>query len=272
MYVSMKDRSGAIERTSSGAAEYSVLGSLASSRASCMMRLTAEDQDHERRMTCQQHGEEKEDSRRHRGAHRSCSCLAGEGRPFERVRRRYRGDCGRRKGVSWSWHDLGFYFRHTWRLAARAASNAPGPSPSRLRSTPTLSAHQTRRDRTTACHILSIRFNAARLIARKKDTQLPRYTLFFFVFVASCRSRNSKFAHKRVRAPTLSLPFIPFPSCFILSISELQHPLIHSVLIPCHRPACGALRPTTRVNARMLGRHERCQINRGLSRACSGTL
>jgi hypothetical protein len=160
--MSMKDRGGTIERTSSGAAEYSVLGSFASSRASCMMRLTA---DHERRdMSATRRGERRLESTL--GAHRSCSCLAGEGRPFERVRRRYRSDCGRRKGVSWtwSWHDLGFYFRHTWRLAARAASNAPGPSPSRLRSTPTLSAHQTRRDRTTACHILSIRFNVARLI------------------------------------------------------------------------------------------------------------
>ena len=83
MSVSTKYRGGAIERASSGAAEYSVLGSFASSRASCMMRLTAEDHDHERRVTCQQHGEEKEDSSRHRGAHRSCSCLAGEGWPFE---------------------------------------------------------------------------------------------------------------------------------------------------------------------------------------------
>jgi hypothetical protein len=166
---------------------------------------------------------------------------------------------------------LGFYSRHTWRLAARAASN-----PSRLRSTPTLSAHQTRRDRTTACHILSIRFNAAKVDRVKKirnSRVIPLF--FFFIFVASCKSRNSKFAHKRVRAPTLSLPFTPFLSaffCSILSISELHHPLIHSVLIPCFRPTCGALRPTTRVNARVLGRHERRQIDRGLSRARSGTL
>jgi len=45
MSVSVKDRDISTERTSSGAAEYSVLGSFASSRASCMMRLTA---DHER--------------------------------------------------------------------------------------------------------------------------------------------------------------------------------------------------------------------------------
>jgi hypothetical protein len=39
--VRMKYRGGVIRQTSSGAAEYSVLGSFASSRASCMMRLTA---------------------------------------------------------------------------------------------------------------------------------------------------------------------------------------------------------------------------------------
>jgi hypothetical protein len=37
----IKYRGGVIRQTSSGAAEYSVLGSFASSRASCMMRLTA---------------------------------------------------------------------------------------------------------------------------------------------------------------------------------------------------------------------------------------
>jgi len=39
--VRVKYRGGTIGQTSSGAAEYSVLGSFASSRASCMMRLTA---------------------------------------------------------------------------------------------------------------------------------------------------------------------------------------------------------------------------------------
>jgi hypothetical protein len=42
MYMNRKIGHSTIERTSSGAAEYSVLGSFASSRASCMMRLTAE--------------------------------------------------------------------------------------------------------------------------------------------------------------------------------------------------------------------------------------
>ena len=216
-------------------------------------------------------------------AHRSCSCLAGEGRPFERVRRYRRAVVGGEKvccGVGTTF----FLFQ------AHVAPRGPRPAPraSQVRSSisspldadairsPNSSIILTRRDRTTACHILSIRFNAARPIAQK-DTQLSRILLFFFVFVASCRSRNSKFAHKRVRVSSLSLPFTPFfcsfSCCFsILAISELQHPLIHSVLIPSHRPACGALRPTTRVDARMLGSHERRQINRGLSRACSDSL
>ena len=60
-------------------------------------------------------------------------------------------------------HDLGFYFRHTWRLAARAASTRSVPISSPLDADairpPNPSRPYHRR------HILSIRFNAARLIA-----------------------------------------------------------------------------------------------------------
>jgi hypothetical protein len=58
----MKYRGGVIRQTSSGAAEYSVLGSFASSRASCMMRLTAGGSyEKTRRDKSAKNGAEKED-------------------------------------------------------------------------------------------------------------------------------------------------------------------------------------------------------------------
>ena len=70
---------------------------------------------------------------------------------------------------------------------------------------------------------------------------------------------------------TRSLPlfpllfFLPFPFSFCFFYPSSRHK--STSFIPCHRPARGALRPPTRIDARMLGSHERRQINRGLSRA-----
>lgn len=73
----------------------------------------------------------------------------------------------------------------------------------------------------------------------------------------------------------VTFPISPFTLLYLLP-PPLRHlraarPFIHSVL-RCHRPACGALRPATRVDAWMLGSHERRQIDRSLSRACPSSL
>jgi hypothetical protein len=83
-------------------------------------------------------------------------------------------------------------FRHTWRLALRL----------RLRSTypTTPSAH---RARTTIYHILPLRFNTGKkenpCSPQNKSTRIN--VQFFYFRDALCKSRNLKFAHKRVRAP-----------------------------------------------------------------------
>ena len=105
-------------------------------------------------------------------AHRSCSCLAGEGRPFGRVRR-YRGAVVGGEKVCCGVGTTFFLFQaHVApRGPRREHANVPGPffdlvSARRRRYPPTkLVRSLTRRDRTTTCHILSIRFNAARPIA-----------------------------------------------------------------------------------------------------------
>jgi len=196
--------------------------------------------------------------------------------------------CGRRKGVLRGGHD--FLFISGTRGASRPAARGASKQPHQVRSSisspldadairsPNSSVILTRRDRTVPPPAIYSLFASTQQGPSRKKTRNSRVFSFFSLFSWHHADQETQSSPtKEYACPVCPSPlllfFCSFSCCFsILAISELQHPLIHSVLIPSHRPACGALRPTTRVDARMLGSHERRQINRGLSRACSDSL
>ena len=142
-----------------------------------------------------------------------------------------------------------FQFKRTWRLFATLFFVSARSIPS------------TRRARTSAPSTISFLF--ASKVATLQKIKQREYL--------SCKSRNSRFAHRRVRArfplPLSSL----FHLCRPLLVCHFTEVFIH-FFFRCHRSACRALWAATRINARMLGSHERPQINRAVSRARPGPL
>lgn len=88
----------------------------------------------------------------------------------------------------------------------------------------------------------------------------------------------SIFARRYANQETQSSPtkeYAPPLTCLLLNFDFCRRPslFIHSLFFfHCHRSTGGALWTTTRINARMLGSHERRQIYRALQRPCPGSL
>lgn len=139
-------------------------------------------------------------------------------------------------------------FRHTWRLVPRLRIRSSIQLPFQL---------------VAPAQPSTISFLFASTAEKKKPCSPQNHTTrinvqFFYFREALCKSRNSKFAHKRVRAP--------------LNLSPSQSFYSFIIFFHCHRSTGGALWTTTRINAWMLGSHERRQIYRTLPRPCPGSL
>ena len=205
----------------------------------------------------QQRGEEKDPGRQR--AHPSCSCLAGEGRPFERVRRSDRSGVavvGGEKVCCGVGHDL-LFISGTRGAVAQATHGSVIRF--RLRPTP----------RYPTKLVVTAPPRPYTFYSLQRSDRVKRQRGVMQIKKLKVRPQKSTCDHS---GPSLYSFFFCFFFPLFCPSPELQHPLIHSVLIPCRRPARGALRPTTRIDARMLGSHARRQITRGLSRARSGSL
>ncbi len=162
---------------------------------------------------------------------------------------------------------LAFYFnfRHTWGKAT------PSPLFLFVSSSPTLSTHQTRPSTPCACTTIFIFASSQQDQLHKKTRKFACIPHLFSRRHADQETQSSP-AKEYAFPPALSPTF--FFSRFLFRFVSFYPSSRHksASFIPCHRPARGALRPPTRIDARMLGSHERRQINWGLSRARPGSL
>jgi hypothetical protein len=155
-----------------------------------------------------------------------------------------------------------FHFRHTWTIAALPI----------VSSSPTLSTHQTRPSTPCTCTTIFIFASTQQDQLRKKPRKFAHIPHLFSRRHADQETQSSP-AKECAFPPALSPTF--FFSHFLFRFFLKFYPSSRhesASFIPCHRPARGALRPPTRIDARMLGSHERRQINRGMSRACPDSL
>ncbi len=135
----------------------------------------------------------------------------------------------KREGVLWGWHVSLFILISGTRGAKQRHRRSSYSSPLLRRYPLTKLVHQ--RLAPAPPSLYSLQHSRTNCV---KDTQVSPYSPF--IFAASCRSRNSKFARKRVRVPSCSFPHFFFSpvSFFVLFLfTHLRgtnpHHLFHAI-------------------------------------------
>lgn len=129
---------------------------------------------------------------------------------------------------------------------------------------PHLTTLSTRRARTAIYHIFPVRFNNGKKPFTRHKIKNANKQRRGVMQIKKLKVRPQKSTRSPLACLLLNFDFVR------PSLSTLAY--IHYICFHCRRSTGGALWAPTRINARMLGSHERRQIYRALPRSCPGSL